>query len=124
MSYVKDPDGQTTVVRTVVTTGLEQEPLKPLGLPTSVPPNRSVVLIDHAVETNASQTAQVRVTCHQVTRIAPFGGFSGCAVTRDGSTVMVTVTGSTPYRVRVTVSAPAKGDYLPYSFTRAYTVRP
>ena len=124
VSYVKDPDGQITVVRTVVTTGLEQEPLKPLGLPASITPNRSVVLIDHAVETNADQVAKVRVTCHQVTRIAPAGGFSGCVVTRDGSTVMVTVTGSTPYRVRVSVSAPAKGDYLPYATTRTYTVRP
>ena len=66
----------------------------------------------------------MRVTCHQVTRIAPAGGFSGCVVTRDGSTVMVTVTGSTPYRVRVSVSAPAKGDYLAYATTRTYTVRP
>ncbi len=124
VSYVKDPDGQITVVRTVVTTGLEQEPLKPLGLPASITPNRSVALIDHAVETNADQVAKVRVTCHQVTRIAPAGGFSGCVVTRDGSTVMVTVTGSTPYRVRVSVSAPAKGDYLAYATTRTYTVRP
>jgi hypothetical protein len=34
------------------------------------------------------------------------------------------VTGSTPYRVRVSVSAPAKGDYLAYATTRTYTVRP
>ncbi len=124
VSYLQDPDGAITEVRTRVSTGLVQEPVKPLGLPSSVAPNRTVVLLDHAVVTNAGQTARVRAECQQVTRIAPFGGFSGCMVTRDGSTVMVTVTGSTPYRVRVTVSAPAKGDYLPYAFSRVYTVRP
>lgn len=124
VSYVKDADGQVTVVRTTVTTGREQKPLKPLGLPSSVAPNRSVVLVDHVVQTNAGQAARVRAECLQVTRIAPFGGFSGCTVTRDGSTVMVTVTGSTAYRVRVSVTAPQKGDYLPYASTHTYVVRP
>jgi len=124
VSYIENPGGEVVLVRTRVSTGLVQKPVKPLGLPSSVAPNRTVVLLDHAVVTNAGQTARVRTECQQVTRIAPFGGFSGCMVTRDGSTVMVTVTGSTPYRVRVTVSAPAKGDYLPYAFSRVYTVRP
>ena len=91
VSYIEDADGVVTEVRTRVTTGLLQEPLKELGLPGSVTPHRTVVLLDHAVETNADQTARVRVECLQVSRIALLGGFCGCAVTRDGSTVMFTV---------------------------------
>lgn len=123
-AYVKEPTGEITVIRAVVETGREQIPVKSLGLPRSVAPNRTVVLIDHPVVTNAGQQARVRAQCIPLTRIQAAGGFSGCIVTRDGSTVMVTVTGVTPYRVRVTVTAPAKGDYRPYAYSRTYTVRP
>jgi hypothetical protein len=123
-TYVKDPTGEITVVRTTVATGLEQKPVKPLGLPSSITPNRTVTLIDHVVRTNAGQNATVKAECRALTRMAPAGGFSGCIVTRDGTSVMVTVTGATPYRVIVTVTAPAKGDYLPYAEARSYTVRP
>lgn len=123
-TYIKDPAGDITVVRTAVTTGREQKPVAPLGLPSSIPPNRTVTLIDHTVRTNADQDARVTAECVALTRMAPAGGVSGCVVTRDGSKVMVTVTGSTPYRVIVTLTAPAKGDYLRYVSTRSYTVRP
>lgn len=123
-TYIKDPAGDVTVVRTAVTTGLEQKPVAPLGLPSSITPNRTVTLIDHTVRTNADQDARVTAECVALTRMAPAGGFSGCVVTRDGAKVMVTVTGTTPYRVVVTVTAPPKGDYLRYVSTRSYTVRP
>lgn len=123
-TYIKDPAGDVTVVRTSVTTGLEQKPVAPLGLPSSIAPNRTVTLIDHTVRTNADQNARVTAECVALTRMAPAGGFSGCVVTRDGAKVMVTVTGATPYRVVVTLTAPAKGDYLRYVETRSYTVRP
>lgn len=123
-AYIKDPAGEIRVVRTAVTTGLEQKPVAPLGLPSSIAPNRTVTLIDHTVRTNADQNARVSAECVALTRMAPAGGFSGCVVTRDGAEVMVTVTGTTPYRVVVTLTAPAKGDYLRYVETRSYTVRP
>lgn len=123
-TYIKEPSGETTVVRTTIATGLEQKPTKPLGLPSSITPNRTVTLIDHTVRTNAGQNATVKAECRALTRMAPAGGFSGCIVTRDGDSVMVTVTGETPYRVIVTLTAPAKGDYLPYADARSYTVRP
>ncbi|MCF8558010.1 MAG: hypothetical protein K9G28_10780, partial [Candidatus Nanopelagicales bacterium] len=124
ISYVKEPSGETVVVRTPVEAGLEQVPVKPLGLPNSITPNRTVDLIDHPVVTNAGQTAKVTARCVPITRMQALGGFSGCMITKDGSTVMVTVTGATPYRVKVSVTAPKKGAYLPYSFTKSYTVRP
>lgn len=123
VSTVTEPDGSEVKVRSQVSTGLVQRTTAALGLPAAVHAGRTTTLVDHPVRTNAGQRATVRARCVPVTRMQVSGGFTGCVVTRDGARVMVTVAGSSPYRVRVTVTAGRKGDYLPYSLTRAYTVR-
>lgn len=81
-------------------------------------------IVDGPVRTNARQTATVRVTCGPIFRAKPMGaGGTDCIVRRDSSGgVTLLVSADEPLGVTVRLSAPAKGDFAPYSEVRRYTV--
>lgn len=108
--------------------GTEQVPVDPPALPEVIDPEEPNVVLPGEVETNAGRRARVSVVCTPLGRSglfgrAPMGDVRLCEVTKDRDgrvTVRVLVR---PVRVTVTLSAPAKGEYRDYRFTRSWIVR-
>jgi hypothetical protein len=91
-----------------------------LSLPSSLSIG-TTVLTKKPVITNAKQIASVTVECSPMSRSKFTGDLVYCHVKRKNGGVSITVTA--PMSVKVTVSAPAKGRYLPLNEVTDYRVR-
>jgi hypothetical protein len=122
--FITEPNDHVIKSILRVVTGREQVPVAPLGLPKQLASVGSTVLIDHGVLTNAGQYAKVKATCVEVLRTGKTGDFTPCTVFKQGDKVSVTLTGIATVRVRVVISAPAKGKYGEFLKVRTYLSRP
>lgn len=116
---VTDRDGNSQAIIVPVVVGDEQTAVN-LALPTALKIG-TTVLTTKPVVTNAKQIATVSVACAPLTRTKITGDLVYCHVTRKRGGVSVTVTA--PMSVTVSVTAPAKGHYLPLDVTANYRVR-
>ena len=101
-----------------------QVPNVKIELPNSVEPMTPVVIVPHAIETNAGQTVQVRVRCSPVaTRFLSAGDLRLCRVVRsDRGRVTVTVVGRAPTRLSVKLHAGAVENFTAYEASKVYRV--
>lgn len=116
---VEDRDGTVVAVEVPLETGKDQHSVN-LALPENLRRGTNVVLAK-PVRTNAKQIATASVTCLPVNRMKFTGGVPACSVVRSGGRVIVMVGASA--KVRVKLSAPAKGRYLPYDEVVTYRIR-
>jgi hypothetical protein len=114
-----DRDGNNQAIVVPVLIG-DVQTADSLALPTSLKIGTNV-LTTKPVVTNAKQIATVSVSCTPLTRSKFTGDLVYCQVSRKKGGVSVTV--NAPMSVKVTVSAPAKGRYLPLSENVSYRVR-
>lgn len=116
---VTDRDGQSQAIVVPVVIGNVQtaenfSPPATLAIGTTVLTTKPVV-------TNAKQIATITVSCAPLARTKSAGDLVYCRVTRKNGGVSVTV--NAPMSVKVKVSAPAKGSYLPLDEVTSYRVR-
>lgn len=116
---ITDREGNSQAVVVPVVIGDEQT-APGLVLPTALKPG-TTVLISEPVITNAKQIARVSVACTPLARARLTGDLVYCQVSRRNGSVSVTVTA--PVSVKVSVTAPAKGRYLPLETVASYRVR-
>lgn len=116
---VTNRDGQSQAIVIPVVIGNVQT-AENLSLPTSLAFG-TTVLTKKPVVTNARQIATISVACAPLTRTKFTGDLVYCRVTRKNGGVSVTV--NAPMSVKVKVSAPAKGSYLPLVEVTSYRVR-
>lgn len=116
---VEERDGTVVAVEVPLETGRNQYAVN-LTLPDELRRGRNVVLTG-PVRTNAKQTATVSVICAPITRMKPIGDISACRVLRLGGKVIVKA--GSAARVTVSLTAPAKGRFLPYSQVLSYRIR-
>lgn len=123
VASVVDRAGTVTTVRVPVRVGLVQRAVRPPKLAKQISRAGTTVVLGGPVLTNARQIATATVTCSVKQRIAYRGGGEPlCVVTRAKGQVSVQVRGNGPVTVRVSLAAPAKGDYGPYAFSKRYSV--
>lgn len=121
---VVDRAGVVTTVTVPVQVGLVQRPVRPPKLAKQITRGGTTVVLGAPVRTNARQLARASVTCSAKARVLYRGGGEPlCVVTRAKGQIAVRVTGVGPVVVRVELSAPAKGQYGPYAFTKRYSVQ-
>lgn len=113
-------DRQGAVTKTVITLTVGERQTARAALPDALRIGTNVLLAKPVV-TNARQQADVTVTCTPLYRLGKAGGAPLCITTRSGGRTTVQV--NAPAKVRVTLAAPAKGDFGPYRLTKTYTVR-
>lgn len=116
---VTDREGNSQAIVVPVVVGDEQTALN-LDLPANLRIG-TTVLTTKPVVTNAKQIASVAVSCTPLSRVKFTGDLVYCHVTRKNGGVSVTVTA--PMSVKVRVTAPAKGHYLPLDTAANYRVR-
>ena len=114
-----DRDGNSQAIVVPVVIGDTQTAVN-LSLPSSLSIG-TTVLTKKPVITNAKQIASVTVECAPMSRSKFTGDLVYCHVKRKNGGVSITVTA--PMSVKVTVSAPAKGRYLPLNEVTDYRVR-
>jgi hypothetical protein len=114
-----DRDGNSQAIVVPVVIGDTQTAVN-LSLPSSLSIG-TTVLTKKPVVTNAKQIASVSVECSPMSRSKFTGDLVYCHVKRKNGGVSITVTA--PMSVKVTVSAPAKGRYLPLNEVTDYRVR-
>jgi hypothetical protein len=114
-----DRDGNSQAIVVPVVIGDTQTAVN-LSLPSSLSIG-TTVLTKKPVITNAKQIASVTVECSPMSRSKFTGDLVYCHVKRKNGGVSITVTA--PMSVKVTVSAPAKGRYLPLNEVTDYRVR-
>jgi hypothetical protein len=116
---VKERDGSVTQVDIPLETGKSQYAVN-LKLPDELLRGSNVLYVNN-VRTNARQRAKVTVTCVPVTRMKPIDAVMACEVERIGGKVIVNSRSAS--KVTVSLSAPAKGKYLPYREIVTYRIR-
>ena len=116
---VTERDGSSQAIVVPVVIG-EAQTAESLALPASLKIGTNV-LTTKPVITNAKQIATVSVSCTPLSRSKLTGDLVYCQVTRKKGGVSVTV--NAPMSVKVSVSAPAKGKYLPLNENVSYRVR-
>ena len=116
---VKERDGSVTQVDVPLETGKSQFAVN-LKLPDELLRGSNVLNVNN-LRTNAKQRAKITVTCVPVNRTKPIGGIAACEVMRMGGKVFVDSRSAS--RVTVSLSAPAKGKYLPYREVVTYRIR-
>ena len=116
---ITDREGNSQAVVVPVVIGDEQTAPR-LSLPTTLKIG-TTVLTTKPVITNAKQIATVSVSCTPLSRSRLTGDLVYCQVSRMHGGVSVTV--SAPMSVKVSVTAPAKGRYLPLETVASYRVR-
>jgi hypothetical protein len=114
-----DRDGNSQAIVVPVVIGDTQTAVN-LSLPSSLSIG-TTVLTKKPVITNAKQIASVTVECSPMSRSKFTGDLVYCHVKRKNGGVSITVTA--PMSVKVTVSAPAKGRFLPLNEVTDYRVR-
>ena len=116
---VTERDGSVTQVDVPLETGKSQFAVN-LKLPDELLRGSNVLNVNN-LRTNAKQRAKITVTCVPVNRTKPIGGIAACEVMRMGGKVFVDSRSAS--RVTVSLSAPAKGKYLPYREVVIYRIR-
>ena len=112
-------DRQGAVTKTVITLNVGERQRARVALPDALRVG-SNLLLAKPVTTNAGQQADVTVACTPLYRLGKAGGAPLCVTTRGGGRTIVQV--NAPAKVRVTLSAPAKGNFGPYALSKTYTV--
>ena len=116
---VTERDGSVTQVDVPLETGKSQFAVN-LKLPDELLRGSNVLNVNN-LRTNAKQRAKITVTCVPVNRMKPIGGIAACEVMRIGGKVFVDSRSAS--KVTVSLSAPAKGKYLPYREVVIYRIR-
>jgi hypothetical protein len=116
---VKERDGSVTQVDIPLETGKSQYAVN-LKLPDELLRGSNELYVDN-VRTNARQRAKVTVTCVPVNRMKPIDAMMACEVEQIGGKVIVNSRSAS--KVTVSLSAPAKGKYLPYREVVTYRIR-
>lgn len=99
------------------TTGSKKTQTASVKVPKRIKYRGTTVLLKKAVRTNAEQKAVPRVI------VTPKGRTYAKVTISSNGKVRVTTKGKRTMRIRLTLNAPEKGDYKPYTFTRRWLVK-
>lgn len=116
---IREPGSSTEKdVNVNLQVGLEQKPMRPLGLPETIPSTGSTVIVDHKVVTNAGKVARVSATCQPYLR----GDSTPCVLTRSHGVVTLATNGFHG-DVMVKLRARADDEFGKYLKVKTYSTQ-
>jgi hypothetical protein len=106
------------------------QPLAADPLPATIEADRAVVLWDSAPETVLGTAVEARIACSPTLRSKSAGDISAtemtralCDIHKKGDRMVLTVKGVVPTTIRVTFTAPARGEYRALDRAVVFRVR-